>query len=109
MYTKARSTALTTSNICSGWRSTGLWPLSPITVLDKVPESDDHVPQQPHTPPQQPQDLDLTVLTSSPPNGTELRIANRVFNSTVEASDMPTPAKRYSKRMISLVESKILN
>jgi hypothetical protein len=35
-YIRARSIALSSSIITSGWRATGLSPLSPITVLEKV-------------------------------------------------------------------------
>ena len=50
--------------------------------------------------------LDLSVLRSSPPDGTELRHANSVFNSTMASSNSPaSPARRYAKRMTRLVES----
>ena len=59
----------------------------------------------PHTPPQQ-QDLDLSLLDSSPPDGTELRKASAIFNSAIKAShDLPSPAKRFSERMTRLFET----
>ncbi|KFY18563.1 hypothetical protein V493_08507 [Pseudogymnoascus sp. VKM F-4281 (FW-2241)] len=49
---------------------------------------------------------DLSILRSSPPDGTELRHANLVFNTSMESSDSPTsPTRRYAKRMSRLVES----
>lgn len=49
--------------------------------------------------------LDLSVLKSSPPNGTELRIANSVFNSAL-ASNEPTasPTRRYARRVTQLLK-----
>ena len=35
MYIRARGKALTSTNIVSGWKATGLEPLSPIHVLQK--------------------------------------------------------------------------
>jgi hypothetical protein len=36
MYIRARETALRPSNILAGWNATGLSPLSPIAVLEKL-------------------------------------------------------------------------
>lgn len=36
MYIRARQSALGLSNILSGFKTTGLWPLSPIEVLGKL-------------------------------------------------------------------------
>ncbi|KAG9242992.1 hypothetical protein BJ878DRAFT_424702, partial [Calycina marina] len=51
-------------------------------------------------------DFDLTVLKSSPPDGTELRTANSVFDSAPSSSDysLTSPTRRYARRMASLVE-----
>jgi hypothetical protein len=71
-----------------------------------------NLPLQAVEPPRTPQNstlvgsLDLSVLQSSPPDETELRHANSVFNSTTASSNSPaSPARRYAKRMIRLVES----
>lgn len=105
MYIRAREKAFTIANIKSGWKATGLVPLSPITVLEKV------------LPPQPPQallpctpthtnSLDLSLLSSSPPDGTELRKANALFNSQIYgAKNVPSPAKRYAKRMTQALET----
>jgi hypothetical protein len=80
-------------------------PLSPISVLDKLLTLSDPAASLPHTPPQQ-IDLDLSLLQSSPPDGTELRQANTLLNATIQASyDVPSPAKRYIARMSRAFES----
>ena len=44
--------------------------------------------------------LDTSLLNSSPPDGTELRQANILFNVQVqEATGLSSLAKRFSKRM----------
>jgi hypothetical protein len=99
MYIGARRKALASHIILSGWRGAGLMPLSPISVLDKLPILPGPAAPPPHTPPQQ-IDLDLSLLQSSPPDGTELRQANTLLNATIQAShDVPSPAKRYTARM----------
>ena len=105
MYIRARGKALTLSNIVSGWRATGLEPLSAITVLETLVS-----PSTPRTlPPRTPggsSSLDTTLLHSSPPEGTELRQANKLFISQVStAKDVPSPAKRYAERMTRALET----
>jgi hypothetical protein len=72
MYIRAREKAFTSSNIVSGWKATGLQPLSPIEVLSKLPETSDRTTDTPRTPTKTP-DLDTALLCSSPLVGTELR------------------------------------
>lgn len=104
-YIRARSIALSSSNIKSGWRATGLSPLSPITVLEKVRASAGHPSPKPHTPVRS-KDLDTSLLFSSPPDGTELRQANAVLNSELSRSaNVPSPVKRYTARMTRAFES----
>jgi hypothetical protein len=99
MYIRARRKALASHIILSGWRGAGLVPLSPISVLDRLPILSGTAASPPHTPPQQ-IDLDLSLLQSSPPDGTELQQANTLLNATIKAShDIPSPAKRYIARM----------
>ena len=43
-------------------------------------------------------DLDRSLLDSSPPNGTELRQATSVVNTIVRSSTLETPVKRYIER-----------
>jgi len=105
IYIRAREKALTRANIVSGWKTTGLQPLSPIMVLDKLA-----TPPTPRPPPTctpgQSSSLDLSLLHSSPPEGTELREANALFNSHIrDTSDLVSPAKRYAERMTRAVET----
>lgn len=94
MYIRARERAFTSHNILSVWRSAGLVPSSPVTVLGKLPRRLGPAPSPPHTPPQQ-IDLDLSLLDSSPPGSTGLRQANSSLNSAINACEhLPSPAKR---------------
>ena len=54
----------------------------------------------PTTPPPitTPNDLDRSLLDSSPPEGTELREATSLVNSIVRSSTLETPVKRYIER-----------
>jgi hypothetical protein len=105
MYIRARSKAMASHIILGGWRGAGLVPLSPIIVLDKLPKLSGLAASLPHTPPQH-IDLDLSLLQSSPPDGTELHQANTLLNTTIQASrDVPSPAKRYTARMSRAFES----
>jgi hypothetical protein len=105
MYIRAREKALTSANIASGWKATGLEPLSPIHVLEKLKLEPASQASNPYTPGQS-SSLDLSLLHSSPPEGTELRKANAVFNSQLcEAESVPSPAKRYAERMTRALET----
>lgn len=105
MYIHAREKALTSNNIRGGWGGAGLAPLSPITVLDKLPGNPSSTASPPHTLPQQ-TDLDLSLLESSPPDGTELRQANALLNTAIKACrDLPSPAKRFTERMTRAFEA----
>ena len=103
-YIRARQRAFTLSNIQSGWKATGLWPLSPIEVLDKI-----KIP--PTTTPStillsSVDTLDLSLLQSSPPDGTELREANALLRQQLSNSaELATPARRYTKRLTYAFES----
>lgn len=81
-------------NILSGWRSAGLMPLRPVTVLAKLLYNSTPAASPPHTPAQQ-FDLDLSLLDSSPPEGTEHRQTCR---------DVPSPTKRFTQRMTRALE-----
>ena len=54
----------------------------------------------PTTPPPitTPNDLDRSLLDSSPPDGTELRQATSLVNTIVRSSTLETPVKRYIER-----------
>lgn len=104
-YIRARGKALNKHNILSGWRSAGLMPLSPITVLTKLPTNATPVASPPHTPAQQ-IDLDLSLLDSSPSDSTELRQASALLNTAIQACrDLSSPAKRFTARMTRALET----
>ena len=81
----------------------GIYPLSPITILStlRMPTS-----PPPTTPPPitTPNDLDRSLLDSSPPEGTELREATSLVNRIVRSSTLETPVKRYIERSGSALE-----
>lgn len=105
MYIQAREKALTASNIRSGWRNTGLEPLSPIVVLDKHRPAAPSTPSPPRTP-CGPASLDLTLLDSSPPDGTELRQAAALFSSELrKPGPLISPAKRFGERMTRVLQT----
>jgi hypothetical protein len=60
----------------------------------------------PTTPPPitTPNDLDRSLLDSSPPEGTELREATSLVNRIVRSSTLKTPVKRYIERSGSALE-----
>ncbi|APA09152.1 hypothetical protein sscle_04g039220 [Sclerotinia sclerotiorum 1980 UF-70] len=105
LFQNIRKKALNSSNIKAGWRGAGLVPFAPRKVLDILPFNSS---QQPSTPQMRMsnQDLDLSILRSSPPDGTELRQANQTFNKALADNDsLASPTRRYAKRMTKLVES----
>jgi hypothetical protein len=51
-----------------------------------------------------PNDLDRSLLDSSPPEGTELREVTSLVNKIVRSSTLETPVKRYIKRSGSALE-----
>ena len=104
MYIRAREKALIDKNILSGWKGAGVIPLSPMSVLEKIPLA----PPEPITLPRTPspsRDFDLSLLDSSPPDGTQLRNTNALLLSTLENNEaVPESAVRYAKRMIQAYE-----
>ncbi|KAI6877959.1 hypothetical protein KC360_g8943 [Hortaea werneckii] len=88
-----------------GWRSAGLMPLSPITVLGKLPGGTTLPASPPHTPHQH-HGLDISLLNSPPPDGTELRQATSLLITTMQAcAELPSPAKRFTERMTRAFEA----
>lgn len=96
-FITARSRAFTTRNVESAFRASGIYPLSPITILStlQMPLEPPRVTPPPIT---TPNDLDRSLLDSSPPEGTELREATSLVNSIVRSSTLETPVKRYIER-----------
>lgn len=101
-YIEARKQAFTSANILSSFRGSGISPLSPITILSKLP-----MPTPPSLTPQQIDSattLDLSLLDSSPPDGTELRQANRIATSKLRESTLESPVRRYLERTTVALE-----
>jgi hypothetical protein len=96
-YITARSRAFIPRSIESSFRASGIYPLSPITILStlRMPTPTSRVTPPPIT---TPNDLDRSLLDSSPPEGTELREATSLVNSIVRSSTLETPVKRYIER-----------
>ena len=105
IFKSIREKGLIPLNIRSGWRAAGLIPFVPERVLANLLLQAVELPYTPHNSTLV-SSLDLSVLRSSPPDGTELRHVNSVFNSTMANSNSPaSPVQRYAKRMTRLVES----
>jgi len=81
IYYHAREKAFTSTNIESGWKATGLMPLSPITVLAKIQAAPPAQALSPSTP-RQTNSFDLPLFHTSPLHGTELRRANAGASSS---------------------------
>jgi hypothetical protein len=89
----------------NGWKATGLVPLSPITVLAKLQAPQPTQASEPCilTPYH---GLDLSLLQSDPPNGTELREANALCIAEIEnAESVRSPVKRYISRLTQAFEA----
>ena len=105
MFIRARVKAVTTSNILAGWRGAGLIPFNPSKVLKNLP-SQPPLPQRPIYTPTDQSVLDLTLLKSSPPDGTELHESNIQFTALLrQHSDVLSPVKRYAERMTRMCET----
>jgi hypothetical protein len=73
-------------------------------VLDKYRQEVAPTPSPPDTPPDA-TSLDLALLNSSPPDGTEVRKATALFNSELrEPGPLTSPAKRFGERMTRILE-----
>jgi len=96
-YITARSRAFIPRSIELSFRASGIYPLSPITILStlRMPTPTSRVTPPPIT---TPNDLDRSLLDSSPLKGTELQEATSLVNSIVRSSTLETPIKRYIER-----------
>jgi hypothetical protein len=104
LYQTIRTKALSADNIYSAWRGAGLVPFCSGRVLNRLPAPFQPQPITPQQPTNTAQ-LDLSVLKSSPPDGTELRTANAVFNSALASNEPPaSPTRRYARRVTQLLE-----
>ena len=74
-------------------------------MLDKVESTLNSTPSCPRTP-ANPSSLDLSLLHSSPPDGTELRKANQVLHDELaKIHEVISPVKRYMQRMTKAFEA----
>lgn len=104
LFIRAREKAITRSNITASFRSTGIYPLSPITVLTKLENPPLSYGPLPRTRPDK-TPFDISLSTSSPPEGTELHAAIELLSSTISrAIDVVTPAKRFTEKATRLLE-----
>jgi hypothetical protein len=105
LMSKARERAMTTENILSGWRATGLWPAMPMRVLNGLPK-ESPPPAYIAPTPVTTTNLDHSLLQSSPPEAIELSRSNKRFTETLrECPAVVSPVKRYAERMTRLCES----
>jgi hypothetical protein len=105
LMSKARERVMTTENILSGWRATGLWPALPMRVLNGLPK-ESPPPAYIAPTPVTTTNLDYSLLQSSPPEAVELSRSNKRFTETLrECPAVVSPVKRYAERMTRLCES----
>jgi hypothetical protein len=99
-YAKARSIAITSKNICAGWRGAGLFPTNVNRILHVLPDP-------PSTPPLPPRNISTTqplLITSSPPDGIVLRTTNAVFNEAISNAALVSPVRKHAQRLSGVAE-----
>ncbi|KYG42077.1 hypothetical protein M433DRAFT_7448 [Acidomyces richmondensis BFW] len=85
-------------------KTASLWHLSPIEVLQKIPQAIEEPTLQPQE--QELYPLDLSLLASSLPDGTELREANALLHSELDKEQpLLSLAKHYTKRITRALET----
>ncbi|KFZ25223.1 hypothetical protein V502_00296, partial [Pseudogymnoascus sp. VKM F-4520 (FW-2644)] len=105
MFIRARKKAVTLDNILSGWRGSGLIPSNPQKILNQLAAQPTSALHKPHTLPNQ-DNLDFSLLKSSPLDGTELRESNVLLNSVLaQVPGLASPAKRYVDRVTCMAET----
>ena len=100
----AREEAFRSSSILSGFRKTGIFPFSTITVLSTLempPPS-----RNPPTPDWTLSALETTLLVSLPSKETDIRKANEeLLEIAQKTTEIPSPTKRYIRRLTSTLET----
>jgi hypothetical protein len=92
------------ANIKSGWQNTELEPSSPTIVLDKHKPATASTLSPRHIPAES-VSLDITLLDSSPPDGTKVREATALLNSELKKlNPLTSPAKQFGERVIRVLE-----
>jgi hypothetical protein len=109
-YYKAHYRAFSIKSIKAGFSSTGIYPLNPNKVLNRLRS----MPSFPVTPnpqvPTTPTSITTTpfpthVLTSSPSDFSGMQSANSIFNCMIEAKEpLSTPARRYARTVTTGIE-----
>ena len=103
-FIKARRDSFRLSSIESSFQSAGIYPFDPLVVLSKLDPPLPPSPLSTPPPPDDPIDLDDSLLRSSPPEGVSLRQLKNQVESVVSRSNLESPAKRYLKRSQTLLE-----
>jgi predicted hydrocarbon binding protein len=95
-FVAAHDKALSTKNIFSGFRGTGIHPFLPTKVLRRVTSTSS--PQQESRPstPNSSTPFSEAVLTDSPVDFNAVKQANDALNTLIESGEpLPSPAKKY--------------
>ena len=91
-YVEARKVAMTTSNILSGWRGAGLFPINKHRILHQLfdTQTTSHPPSTPCIARRQ-----LLNITS-PPDHDILKLANNIFNTELSQTTATSPVKTHA-------------
>ena len=104
MFVWVRSQVLVSRNVLVGWKSASLEPFQPQKVLRELSFWRTFTLLWLSTPPET-STLDLSLLASSSPDGTELCNANHAFKFVLqELIDLLSPARRYGEWMTQAYE-----
>src|SRR5271170_2911375 len=95
-FVAAHDRALSTKNVLSGFRGTGIHPFLPTKVLRRVARSPSPQQSRPSTPPNPLTPFNEDVLTDSPANFNAVKEANDALNTLIKSgAPLPSPAKKY--------------
>jgi hypothetical protein len=106
-FIKAHEKAVTYSNVQGGWHGSGIYPLNPLKVLQKLPAPKKSAAAA------MPSEIDSTIalsfdtvlLEDSPINPVILRSANQTLNEILIINQpLNTPARKYIPRLAAMVE-----
>jgi len=97
-FVEAHDGAFSNQNIRSGFRGTGIWPFNPSKVINRIePRVQDSIVARGSTPTELTTPYRESVLTSSPINTEEVRLANAALLSEISAGGcLSTPARNYA-------------
>jgi hypothetical protein len=106
-FIKAHEKAVTYSNIQGGWRGSGIYPLNPLKVLQKLPapkkKSVTVTPSE--IDPTTTLSFDKLLLEDSPTDPVILRSANQALKEILIINQpLNTPARKYIPRLAAMVE-----